>query len=134
MAISAAACSRPSPHRDTIITATAKAESSFAGTRRSGQVNYWDSDNPGFGLRVSAGGRKTWIAMYRHGNMKRRLTIGTYPPQGRILEKDVLPRFGKRKAKDITRRDIIALLDDIVARGAPIQANPALEIVRKLFN
>src|SRR5208282_3151798 len=33
-----------------------------------------------------------------------------------------------------TRRDIIALLDDIVARGAPIQANRTLEIVRKLFN
>src|SRR5215471_8350422 len=45
----------------------------------SGQVDYWDADNPGFGLRVSAGGRKAWVAMYRHGNVKRRLTIGTYP-------------------------------------------------------
>jgi integrase len=157
-----------------------------------GQVDYWDTDNPGFGLRVSAGGRKAWVAMYRHGNVKRRLTIGTYPTlslaearekAGRahhavqydgadpatakkterkaetfaelasdyierhakrhkrswrkdvlILEKDVLPRFGKRKAKDITRRDIIALLDDIVSRAAPIQANRTLEIVRKLFN
>jgi integrase len=156
------------------------------------QVDYWDQDNPGFGLRVSAGGRKAWIAMYRHGNVKRRLTLGTYPTlslaearerAGRvhhvvqfdgadpatakktareaenfadlardyierhakrqkrswrkdllILEKDVLLRFGKRKARDITRRDIIALLDDIVARGAPIQANRTLEIVRKLFN
>jgi integrase len=51
-----------------------------------------------------------------------------------ILEKDVLPRFGRRKAKDITRRDIIAMLDDIVERGAPIQANRTLEVVRKLFN
>jgi integrase len=51
-----------------------------------------------------------------------------------ILEKDALPRFGKRKAKDITRRDIIAMLDEVVARGAPIQANRTLEIVRKLFN
>src|SRR5262252_376076 len=46
----------------------------------SGQVDYWDADNPGFGLRVSAGGRKAWIAMYRHGNVKRRLTLGSYPP------------------------------------------------------
>jgi integrase len=51
-----------------------------------------------------------------------------------ILEKDLLPRFGMRRAIDVTRRDIIALLDDIVARGAPIQANRTLEIVRKLFN
>jgi integrase len=133
-----------------------------------------------------------WVVMYRHGNVKRRLTLGTYPAlslaearkgarsalhavqyEGAdpaadkkanraaetfeelardylerhakrekrswrkdllILEKDVLPRFGKRKAKDITRRDIITMLDDIVERGAPIQANRTLEIVRKLFN
>ena len=41
----------------------------------SGQVDYWDADHPGFGLRVSAGGRKAWVAMYRHGNVKRRLTL-----------------------------------------------------------
>jgi integrase len=34
----------------------------------------------------------------------------------------------------VTRRDIIAMLDDIVTRGAPIQANRTLEVVRKLFN
>src|SRR5262245_42399037 len=158
----------------------------------SGQVDYWDAYNPGFGLRVSAGGRKAWVLMYRQSNVKRRLTLGTYPAlsladareqAGRalravqydgadpaankkaertaetfeelaqeylerhakrekrswrkdlhILEKDLLPRFGKRKAKDITRRDIIAMLDDIVERGAPIQANRTLEVVRKLFN
>jgi integrase len=157
-----------------------------------GQIDYWDADNPGFGLRVSAGGRKAWVTMYRHSNVKRRLTLGTYPALGLaaarakaavvhhsvqysnadpaaakkaervaetfaelahdyierhakrqkrswrkdqlILEKDALPRFGRRKAKDITRRDIITMLDDIVARGAPIQANRTLEIVRKLFN
>ena len=51
-----------------------------------------------------------------------------------ILEKDAFSRFGKRKAKDITRRDIITMLDEIVSRGAPIQANRTLEIIRKLFN
>jgi len=157
-----------------------------------GQIDYWDADHPGFGLRVSAGGRKAWVAMYRHGNVKRRLTIGTYPAlslaEARekaavahhavqysgadpatakkaeraaetfaelahdyielhakrhkrswrkdllILEKDVLSRFGKRKANGITRRDIITMLDEIVSRGAPIQANRTLEIIRKLFN
>src|SRR5262245_5681069 len=151
----------------------------------SGQVDYWDAHNPGFGLRASAGGRKSWILMYRHGNVKRRLTLGTYPAlsladareqAGRaqravqydgadpaankkadraaetfaelaheylerhakrekrswrkdlhILEKDVLPRFGKRKAKDITRRDIIAMLDDILERGPRRPANATLE-------
>jgi len=44
-----------------------------------GQIDYWDADHPGFGLRVSAGDRKAWVAIYRRGNVKRRLTIGIYP-------------------------------------------------------
>jgi integrase len=51
----------------------------------------------------------------------------------RMLRKDVLPAWGRRKAKDITRRDVIALLDGIVARGAPIAANRALAVVRRMF-
>ena len=35
----------------------------------------------------------------------------------RILRKDVIPAWGRRKAKDIARRDVIALLDAIVDRG-----------------
>jgi integrase len=159
---------------------------------QSGQIDYWDGDHPGFGLRVSAGGRKAWVVMYRHGNVKRRLTLGTYPalslaaarekagsaqhaiqfrgvdPASEkkaeraaetfaelaadyierhakrakrswrkdelIVAKDVLPRFGNRTARDIARRDVIDLLDHIVGRGAPIQANRTLEVVRKLFN
>jgi integrase len=52
----------------------------------------------------------------------------------RILRKDVLPVWGKRKAKDIRRRDVIELLDEIVDRGAPIQANRTLAVIRKMFN
>jgi integrase len=52
----------------------------------------------------------------------------------RILKKDVLPEWGQRKAKDITRRDIIRLLDGIVDRGAGIMANRTLATVRKMFN
>jgi integrase len=52
----------------------------------------------------------------------------------RCLNKDVIPFLGKRKAKDITRRDVILLLDKIKERGAPIQANRTLACVRRLFN
>ena len=52
----------------------------------------------------------------------------------RILRKDVLPAWGKRKAKDIRRRDVILLLDTIVERGAPIAANRTLGVVRRMFN
>ena len=52
----------------------------------------------------------------------------------RKLKKEVLPIWGKRKARDITRRDVIKMLDGIVERGAPIQANRTLAVVRKMFN
>lgn len=52
----------------------------------------------------------------------------------RILNHDVLPAWGKRKAVDITRRDVIALLDRIVERGSPIAANRTLACIRKMFN
>jgi integrase len=52
----------------------------------------------------------------------------------RILQKDVLPAWGYRKAKDITRRNVIGLLDDIVDRGAGIMANRTLATIRKMFN
>ena len=52
----------------------------------------------------------------------------------RILNKDVVSRWGKRKARDITRRDIIRLLDEIVERGASIQANRTLAAIRKMYS
>ncbi|MDG6934969.1 MAG: tyrosine-type recombinase/integrase [Nitrososphaerota archaeon] len=52
----------------------------------------------------------------------------------RILKKDVLPAWGQRKARAIVRRDIVLLLDEIVARGAQISANRTLALVRKMFN
>jgi integrase len=52
----------------------------------------------------------------------------------RLLTKEVLPQWGTRKAYDIRRRDVLALLDHLVERGAPIQANRVLALVRKMFN
>jgi len=52
----------------------------------------------------------------------------------RILAHDVLPAWKNRKASKITRRDVIALLDGIVARGAPVQANRTLAVIRRMFN
>ncbi|HEY1852573.1 MAG TPA: Arm DNA-binding domain-containing protein, partial [Candidatus Binataceae bacterium] len=44
-----------------------------------GQIDYWDSRKPGFGVRVSMGGTKTWLLMYRQEGRKRRLTLGRFP-------------------------------------------------------
>ncbi len=37
----------------------------------------FDEALPGFGLRIRAGGKRTWIAQYRLGSKQRRLTLGT---------------------------------------------------------
>ncbi len=52
----------------------------------------------------------------------------------RILDKDVIPKWRNRKAKDIKRRDVILLLDKIVERGSPIMANRTLGVIQRMFN
>lgn len=50
------------------------------------------------------------------------------------IDRDLNPEFGRLKAKDITRGDVVRLLEKIVDRGAPIQANRTHEILRRIFN
>lgn len=157
------------------------------------QIDVWDLDHPGFGIRVAAGGRKTWIVMYRHKGRLRRASIGTYPSVSladardealqtmarvskghdpaserraakapardtvaslaesyltkharqfkrsadedeRILNVYVLPSWKHRSVKELTRRDVRAIVEDVADRGAPIMANRVLAIVRKMLN
>src|SRR5262249_22679416 len=51
-----------------------------------------------------------------------------------LLDLHVLPRWRRRLIKGITRRDVLDLLDALVAGGRPIAANRALTAIRKLFN
>lgn len=66
----------------------------------------------------------------RHAKTKKRSWAG----DERILNHDVLPTWKRKKAADIRRRDVLALVESIADRGAPIQANRALACVRKMFN
>jgi integrase len=43
---------------------------------------FFDSDIGGFGLRLRAGGSKTWIFQYKLGSKQRRMSFGTYPTMG----------------------------------------------------
>lgn len=52
----------------------------------------------------------------------------------RIFTVEVLPKWRGRKIHDISRRDVIELLDGIADRPAPIMANRTLAAVRKMFN
>lgn len=51
----------------------------------------------------------------------------------RIIDKDLIPAWGGRKADRIKRRDVIDLLDRIAERG-PIMANRTLALASKIFN
>ncbi|PVE23642.1 site-specific integrase [Microvirga sp. KLBC 81] len=50
----------------------------------------------GFGVRIRAGGKRTWIVQYRVGTKQRRITLGTVealdPDRARKVAKDVLSR------------------------------------------
>jgi integrase len=159
-------------------------------TPSEGQEDYWDSTLKSFGIRVGAGGRRTWIAMPSINGVKRRFKIGTFPAMPlsvarkqarkvlanaelgidlakekyrrrtavpmkelvrlyvkslkkkrrasakqteKVLDSDVLPRFRTHKAEEVTKREIIEMLDELDER-APSAARKALEAVRQLFN
>jgi integrase len=155
----------------------------------------WDSAAPGFGVRVTPKGVKSFVYLYRFDGLPRRMTLGRYPKLSlakarmqyaaakatleeegtdpgqslvskraasrlaptvsqlvdeyiekwamprkrswkedkRLLEHDVVPSLGRKKAATVTRRDIRLLLDGIIDRGAPITANRVLAVVRKMF-
>jgi integrase len=147
---------------------------------------------PGFGLRVSQGGKKTWNVFYRNGEgLSRRLALGTYPvlsladargqaaaelhevqlgndpadakqerrqadtfddlallylerhakPNKRtwqrdewIINREILPVWRSRKAADVKRKDVLALLDKIVERDVLVLANRVKGLINKIFN
>ena len=172
-----------------------------------GQVDYFSDAEPGFAVRVSHGGSKTFFVKYVHNGRQRRMSLGQFPRVGgnddrsqslaearremlgikadvakgrdpaaeRQAErraaitaptfKDLADEFLKRhaigrdphephkrtwkedqrildtylkdwhgrKAESITRREVIALLDDIADR-APTMANRVLACLRKVYN
>jgi integrase len=44
-----------------------------------GRLEYWDATLPGFGLRVTDKGAKSWTTLYRTHGKLRRLTLGHFP-------------------------------------------------------
>lgn len=49
------------------------------------------------------------------------------------FKKDILPAIGLMKIKDVTRRHLIKILDKIVKRNAPINANRTLSALKRFF-
>jgi integrase len=55
------------------------------------QIDWFDPDRqpPGFGVRVSRNGTRTWIYMYRHNGIKRRLKLGVVGEIGLKAARDL---------------------------------------------
>jgi integrase len=155
------------------------------------QVDYFDETLPGFGLRVSYNGRKSWTVLYRCNGVKGRLTFGrldlmpladareraraalkaaangddpaaqkyrdreaptfknlveryieeyakprklTWKKDKRLLESNLVPALGRRKAHLMTRTELRTELNKVKNRPAPVEANRTFEVVRRLFN
>lgn len=58
----------------------------------------------------------------------------SWKEDARMLSKDVIPFLGNKKAKNITKRDVLFLLDRVSERGAAIAANRTLAVIRRMFN
>ncbi|MEQ9490514.1 MAG: integrase arm-type DNA-binding domain-containing protein [Alphaproteobacteria bacterium] len=158
-----------------------------------GRLSLWDATLPGFGIRVTDSGSKSWVLMYRVRSRQRRMTLGRYPafsladareearealrkvdrgidpqqekleakrkpttlfpdiaaqfielyarPKNRtwkqteqMLKRNAVPKLKNLALEEINRHHVIDILDEIVARGAPLQANRTLSHLRKLFN
>jgi integrase len=58
----------------------------------------------------------------------------TWREDQRMITAELLPRWKNLKPADISRRDVIRLLDAIVDRGSPVQANRVRALISKIYN
>ena len=87
-----------------------------------GRLEIWDAMLPGFGLRITDKGKKSWVVMYRLGGRsarKQRLTLGSYPrlslAKAREQARDALLQVSKGidpalKAKELQHADTFEIV------------------------
>src|SRR6185312_12963203 len=74
-------------------------------TPATGQVEYWDALTPGFGVRVSYGGRIAFQALTRINGKLHRFTLGSYPRLALVEARDQAERIIKDAANGISPKD-----------------------------
>jgi integrase len=74
------------------------------------RLEVWDALLPGFGLRISPAGTKSFILMYRYAGHQRRETIGRYPllslSEARGRAKEILQKVGTGEDPVITKKPV----------------------------
>jgi len=52
----------------------------------------------------------------------------------RLIKKELNPKWGSLRVKEITRKNVVEILDDFIARNAPTQGNRVRSLISKIFN
>src|SRR5205807_5744103 len=92
----------PRPNKGDIHTPTMKLTQAAVNNRKppvSGREDVWDSQLPGFGLRNSASGLKTWQAFYRVDGKPVREKLGTLAQIPNVADARELARQSMTKAR-----------------------------------
>jgi hypothetical protein len=108
---------------------------------------FFDSEVPGFGLRLRAGGSRKWIVQYQlHGHLQRRLTIGSVavfdPDQARKVAREMLakarlgqdPQAEKLEARVAAKQTLGSVIERYLAeKGSKLRPGSQREIRRYLL-
>jgi integrase len=74
-------------------------------TPSKGQIEYWDTLTPGFGIRVSYGGRKAFQVLTRIAGKLHRFTIGSYPKLSLLEARDQAEKIIKDANRGISPQE-----------------------------
>jgi len=74
------------------------------------------------------------VAQFIEKYAKTNTRESTWRETERIFNRDILPPWKGRAVSEITRRDVIDLLDGVTNRGSAIMANRVLAAVRRFFS
>ena len=107
------------------------------------ESTYYDSGLRGFGLRVRAGGKRAWVAVYRLGSKDRRVTIGdsavVSPEEARAKAREILAKadLGEdvhaRRKEEQGRADVTLgrMIETYIAQYVEARQKPRTQLETK---